>query len=59
MGLGFQLLLIALCAWFDRASWALLLFVAPLNIYWAMIMLIRYWLSHRATGQIGIVAQRH
>ena len=51
MGLGFQLLLIALCAWLDRASWALVIFLVPMNIYWATIMLVRYWLSRRSTRQ--------
>ncbi len=49
MGTGFQLLLIALCAWFDRASWALGLFIGPLNIYWVIIILMRYRISHQAT----------
>jgi phosphatidylglycerophosphate synthase len=47
MGLGFQLLLIAICAWSDRASWALLMFLGPLNVYWAVIMLVRVGLSRR------------
>jgi phosphatidylglycerophosphate synthase len=47
MGLGFQLLLIALCAWFDRTPWALWLFIGPLNIYWVIIMLVRYRISHQ------------
>ena len=45
MGLGFQLLLIALCAVLHRASWALILFVGPMNIYWVVILLIRCSLS--------------
>lgn len=48
MGLGFQLLLIALCAGLNRASWALLLFIGPMSVYWLAIMLIRCFLSHRA-----------
>ncbi|HTP06711.1 MAG TPA: CDP-alcohol phosphatidyltransferase family protein [Anaerolineae bacterium] len=48
MGTGFQLLLIALCAWFDRAAWALGLFIGPLNIYWVIIILLRYRISHQA-----------
>jgi hypothetical protein len=47
MGLGFQLLLIALCAWLDRTPWALWLFIGPLNIYWVIIMLVRYHISHQ------------
>ncbi len=47
MGLGFQLLLIALCAWLDRAPWALWLFIGPLNVYWVIIMLVRYRMSHQ------------
>ncbi len=49
MGVGFQLLLIALCAWLDHASWALGIFIGPLNIYWVIIMLVRYRISHRTT----------
>jgi len=45
MGLGFQLLLIALCATLHRPSWALLLFIGPMNIYWAVLLLIRCPLS--------------
>jgi len=48
MGLGFQLLLIALCAVVHRASWALLIFIGPMNVYWLAIMLIRSTLSHRS-----------
>ncbi len=47
MGVGFQLLLIALCAWFDRVTWALGLFIGPLNIYWVIIILVRYRISHQ------------
>ena len=47
MGVGFQLLLIAVCAWLNRASWALGLFIGPLNIYWVIIILVRYHLSHQ------------
>lgn len=46
-GLGFQLLLIAFCAWLDRAPWALWLFIGPFNIYWVIIMLVRYRISHQ------------
>jgi len=42
MGLGFQLLLIAIAAWIDRAPWAVWLFIGPMNIYWAIIILVRY-----------------
>ena len=42
MGLGFQLLLIAVAAWIDRAPWALWLFIGPMNAYWAIIMGVRY-----------------
>ena len=42
MGLGFQLLLIAVAAWIDRATWALWLFIGPMNVYWAIIMGVRY-----------------
>jgi phosphatidylglycerophosphate synthase len=49
MGTGFQLLLITLCAWFDRVSWALGLFIGPLNIYWVIIILVRYHISHPTT----------
>ena len=48
MGLGFQLLLIALCAVFGRASWALFVFLGPMNVYWLAIMLIRLRLCRRA-----------
>ncbi len=47
MGLGFQLLLIAACAWIDRIAWALWLFIGPMNVYWVIIIFIRYRLSHR------------
>jgi phosphatidylglycerophosphate synthase len=49
MGVGFQLLLIALAAWIDRATWALWLFIGPLNFYWVIIVLVRYRISHQAT----------
>jgi CDP-alcohol phosphatidyltransferase len=49
MGVGFQLLLIALCACLNHASWALGIFIGPLNIYWAIIMLVRYRISHQTT----------
>lgn len=49
MGLGFQLLLIAVTAWIDRATWALWLFIGPMNAYWAIIMLVRYRISHQTT----------
>ena len=47
MGLGFQLLLIAICAWLGQARWALWLFIVPMNIYWVIIILTRYGLSHK------------
>ena len=47
MGLGFQLLLIAIAAWIDRATWALWLFIGPMNVYWAIIMIVRYRRSRR------------
>ncbi len=47
MGTGFQLLLMAVCAWADRAPWALGLFIGPLNIYWVIIILVRYRISHQ------------
>lgn len=47
MGTGFQLLLIAGMACIDRAAWALWLFIGPLNVYWVIIILIRYRLSRR------------
>ena len=45
MGLGFQLLLIAICAVLHRPSWALWLFIGPMSVYWVLIMLTRYVLS--------------
>ncbi len=42
MGTGFQLLLIAIAARIDRAAWALWLFIGPMNLYWAIIMAVRY-----------------
>ena len=48
LGLGFQLLLIAICAWLDRAAWVPALFIVGLNAYWAIIMLIRYLMTRRA-----------
>jgi phosphatidylglycerophosphate synthase len=47
MGLGFQLLLIAVCAWIDRIDWAVWLFIGPLNLYWVIIIFIRYRLSRK------------
>ncbi|HZY44540.1 MAG TPA: hypothetical protein VFF70_07305, partial [Anaerolineae bacterium] len=47
MGLGFQLLLIALLAWINRSTWTLGLFIGPMNVYWVIIIFIRYRLSHR------------
>ncbi len=47
MGLGFQLLLIAICVWLDRAQWALGLFIGPLNVYWVIIILLRYRRARR------------
>ena len=49
MGLGFQLLLITLCAWIDRAQWALWVFIGPMNVYWVIIILVRYRLPRRST----------
>jgi phosphatidylglycerophosphate synthase len=49
MGTGFQLLLIAICTGLDRAPWVLGLFIGPLNIYWVIIMLVRYRISHQTT----------
>jgi phosphatidylglycerophosphate synthase len=48
LGLGFQLLLIAICAWLDRAAWVFAVFIVGLNAYWVVIMVVRYRLSHRA-----------
>jgi phosphatidylglycerophosphate synthase len=48
MGLGFQLLLIAIAAWLDRAQWALWLFIGPLNLYWVIIILMRLARSQRS-----------
>jgi phosphatidylglycerophosphate synthase len=51
MGLGFQLLVIALLAWLDHAEWALWFFVGPMNLYWVIIILIRYRaVTRRNTG---------
>ena len=47
MGLGFQLLLIAIAAWLNRSAWALWLFIGPLNVYWVIIILMRYARSQR------------
>lgn len=49
MGLGFQLLLIAIAAWLDRAEWALWLFIGPMNVYWVIIILMRSARSQRNT----------
>ncbi len=53
MGLGFQLLLIAICAWLDRTQWALWLFIGPLNVYWVIIMLVRYRMSQQEIEKAG------
>ncbi len=45
MGLGFQLLLIAACAWIGHSDWVVWLFIGPMNIYWVIIILVRYWVS--------------
>ena len=49
MGLGFQLSLIAVCAWIGQPHWALWLFIGPLNMYWVIIIVVRYRVSHRST----------
>jgi phosphatidylglycerophosphate synthase len=51
MGLGFQLLLIAACAWIGHPHWALWLFTGPMNVYWVIIIVIRYRVSHRSTNK--------
>ena len=48
LGLGFQLLLIGICAWLDRVSWVPAVFIVGLNAYWAILMLIRHRLSSSA-----------
>jgi CDP-alcohol phosphatidyltransferase len=50
LGLGFQLLLIAICAWLDRASWVPAVIIVGLNAYWAILMLIRYRISRHAAA---------
>jgi len=52
MGLGFQLLMIAVCAWLGHPHWALWLFSGPLNVYWVIIIMIRYRVSHRSTDKV-------
>ena len=47
MGLGFQLLLVAVCAWIGHPQWALWLFIVPMNMYWVIIILARYRMSRR------------
>ena len=48
MGLGFQLLLIAIAAWLDRTAWALWLFIGPMNVYWVIMILLRSARSQRS-----------
>ena len=48
LGLGFQLLLIAVLAWCNRVSWVFALFIVVLNAYWAIVVVVRYQLARRA-----------
>ena len=45
LGLGFQLLLIAVLAWWNRVSWVFALFIVGLNAYWAIFMVVRHRLT--------------
>jgi phosphatidylglycerophosphate synthase len=51
LGLGFQLLLIAVLAWWNRVSWVPALFIVGLNAYWAIFMVVRYRLARRAAAR--------
>jgi phosphatidylglycerophosphate synthase len=44
LGLGTQLLVIAVCAALGRPVWALWLFVTAFNFYWLVLLVIRRWL---------------
>jgi phosphatidylglycerophosphate synthase len=48
LGLGFQLLLIALLAWGNRVEWVFGLFIVGLNVYWALYVVVRHRLARRA-----------
>lgn len=48
LGLGFQLLLIAILAWIDRIAWVFTLFVIWLNAYWVILVVLRSLLARRA-----------
>ncbi|MGZ4701285.1 MAG: CDP-alcohol phosphatidyltransferase family protein [Ilumatobacteraceae bacterium] len=48
LGLGFQLLLIAVLAWLNRVSWVFALFIVGLNAYWAIFMVVRHRIARRA-----------
>lgn len=41
MGLGFQLLMIAVLSWLGRAEWVFGLILGPYNVYWLGLMLYR------------------
>jgi hypothetical protein len=41
MGLGFQLLLIAMLSWLNRVEWVFGLILGPYNLYWLGLMLYR------------------
>jgi hypothetical protein len=43
LGLGTQLLVTAVCAALGRPAFALWLFVAPFNVYWLILLIVRRW----------------
>ena len=53
LGLGFQLLLIAVLAWWNRVSWVFALFIVGLNAYWAIFMVVRHRLARRAAVRLA------
>jgi phosphatidylglycerophosphate synthase len=53
LGLGFQLLLIAVLAWLNRTGWVFALFIVGLNAYWALYMVVRHRLARRAALRIA------
>jgi phosphatidylglycerophosphate synthase len=53
LGLGFQLLLIAVLAWVNRVAWVFGLFIVGLNTYWALFMVVRHRLARRAAVRLA------
>jgi phosphatidylglycerophosphate synthase len=50
MGLGTQLLIIAVCAFIGQPTLAFWLFIVPMNIYWVLLLLVRRRVSRQFSG---------